>query len=208
MTEEDKIFGLIAAVEEHQEAAKAAIDGLAVERAALAQVVQGIRKAAGEAVAGAAKQSLAGASETAVAAFSEASKPFLQKVEDVADKADKAADRVKSAARWIGVKAVAFAVAVAVGCIVVVGLAAWISLAWEHHRANDLSAKAVQLRAQIAQERAQIEKERATVAELDKRDGKAKLNRCGPGRRLCVQVDTKAGTFGNGHATYMVIKGY
>lgn len=197
MTDEDTILGLIAAAEEHQRAAKIAIDGLAAERAALARAVQGVRAAAGEAVAGAARQSLAGASETAVAAFSKAAEPFTQKVEAVADKADKAADRVNSAARWIGAKAVA----VAVGCIIVVGLAAWGLVALERHQVSDLSAEAAQLREQIAQER-------ATVAELDKRGGKAKLNWCGPGRRLCVHVDTKAGTFGDGHATYMVIKGY
>ena len=191
MTEEDKIFGLIAVAEEHQKAAKAAIDGLAAERAAFAQAVQGIRKAAGEAVAGAAKQSLAGASETAVAAFSNASEPFTRKMEDVADKADKAADRVKSAARWIGVKAVAFAVAVAVGCIVVVGLAAWISLAWEHHRVSDLSAEAAQLREQIAQER-------DTVTELDKRGGRVHWDTCGG--RLCFEASSNQGTEGDGAA--------
>lgn len=194
MTHEDMILGLIAAAEEQQTAAKTAIDGLAAERAALARAVQGIRGA----VEGAARQALAGASETAVGAFTKAAEPFTQKVEDVANKASEAASRVNSAARWIGAKAVA----VTVGLIVVFGLASWISLAWEHHRVNDLSAEAAQLHAQIVQER-------ATVAELDKHGGKAKLNSCGSGR-LCVQVDTKAGKFsyGDGRPIYMVIKGY
>jgi hypothetical protein len=196
MNEEDKIFGLIAVAEEHQKAVNAAIDGLAAERAAFTQVVQGIQEAAGEAVAGAARQSLAGVAETAVGAFANASEPFMRDVRDVAAKAGEAAGQVNSAARWLGAKAVA----VAVGCIMVVGLAAWGFVALERHQVNDLSAKVADFRAQIAQEQ-------ATVAELDKRGGKAKLNWCGPGRRLCVQVDTKAGTFGNGHATYMVIKG-
>jgi cell division protein FtsB len=195
-------LGLIAAAEEQQTAAKTAIEGLAAERAALARAVQGIQKAAGEAVEGAARQALACASETAVGAFTKAAEPFTRKVEDVADKASEAAERVNSAARWIGVKAAVFALIFALVCIVVVSLAAWVSLAWEHHQVNDLSAKVVELRAQIAQER-------ATVAELDKHGGKAKLNSCGSGR-LCVQVDTKAGKFsyGDGRPIYMVIKGY
>ena len=198
MTHEDMILGLIAAAEEQQTVAKTAIDGLAAERAALARAVQGIRGAAEEAVEEAARQSLAGASETAVAAFSKASEPFKKEMREVADKASEAAARVRSAAGWIGAKAVA----VTVGLIVVFGLASWISLAWEHHRVNDLSAEAAQLHAQIVQER-------ATVAELDKHGGKAKLDSCGSGR-LCVQVDTKAGKFsyGDGRPIYMVIKGY
>lgn len=198
MTNEDTILGLIAAAEEQKKAVATAIEGLAAERAALARAVKGIRGDAEEAVEAAARQALAGASETAVAAFSEASEPFLQKVEEVADKASEAAVRVRSAAGWIGAKAIA----VTVGLIIVVCLTAWISLAWDHHRVSDLSAEAAQLRAQIAQER-------AIVAELDKRGGKAKLNSCGSGR-LCVQVDTKAGKFsyGDGRPTYMVIKGY
>ncbi len=105
MTGEDKIFGLIAVAEEHQKAVNAAIDGLAVERAALAQAVQGVRSAAGEAVASAARQSFADAAEMAVAAFSNASEPFTRDVRDVAAKVGEAAGQVNSAARWIGVKA-------------------------------------------------------------------------------------------------------
>ena len=63
------------------------------------------------------------------------------------------------AARWIGVKAVAVAVAVVVGCIVV-GLTTWNFVALERHLVGDQSGKAAQLRTQIAQER-------AAVAELD-----------------------------------------
>ncbi|MGC8495267.1 MAG: hypothetical protein ACP5SH_26425 [Syntrophobacteraceae bacterium] len=204
MTDEDTILGLIAAAEEHQRAAKTAIEGLAAERAALARAVQGIQKAAGEAVADAARQSLADASETAVAAFSKAAEPFTQKVEGVADKADKAANRVNSAAKWIGVKAVAFVV----GCIVVAGLAAWVSLAWEHHQVNDLSAKATDLQTQIVDLKTQIQQLREGAAVWGRKAGKATLRSCGPRGRLCVKVDTKAGTFGDKTGTYMIISGY
>ena len=55
MDEQQQIFGLMAVAEEHQKAVTAAIAGLAAERAALAkerallaQVAQGIQKAAGD----------------------------------------------------------------------------------------------------------------------------------------------------------------
>jgi hypothetical protein len=187
MTEEDKIFGLIAVAEEHQKAVTTGIEGLAAERAALARAVKGLRGAAEEALEEAARQSLAGASETAVAAFSKASEPFKKEMREVADKASDAAARVRSAAGWIGVKAVA----VTVGLIVIVGLTASISLAWEHHRVSDLSAEAAQLRSQIAQER-------VTVAELDKRGGRVHWDTCGG--RLCFEASSNQGTEGDGAA--------
>ena len=194
MTDEDTILGLIATAEEYQRAAKIAIEGLAAERAALARAVQGIQKAAGEAVADAARQSLAGASQTAVAAFSKAAEPFTQKVEDVADKADKAAERVNSAARWINIKAAAFALASAVVCILVVCLAVRISVAWEEHRVNVLTEQAGELDAQIENLKAQIAQERATVAELTKRGGRVRWNTCGG--RLCFEASSNQGNPG------------
>jgi hypothetical protein len=49
---------------------------------------------------------------------------------------------------------------------------------------------------------------RDRAAAWEQHAGKAKLNSCGPRGRLCVEVDTRAGTFGDRRATYMVIKGY
>lgn len=194
MTDEDTFLGLIAPAEEHQRAAKIAIEGLAAERAALARALKGIRKAAGEAVAGAARHNpLPACPKTAVAAFSE-----------VADKASEAANKVNSAARWIGVKAVAFVL----GCIVVVVLASWISLAWEHHRVSDLSAEEAVLQTRIVDLKTQIQQLRERAAVWERKAGKATLRSCGPRGRLCVKVDTKAGTFGDNKGTCMIISGY
>ncbi len=211
MDAQQQLFGLVAIAKEHQKAVQAAIEGLtaehaalAVERAALERAVQGIQEAAGEAVEGAVRQSLAGVSETAVSAFSKATEPFTQKVEAVVDKANEAAKRVNRAARWIGAKAVALALSL----IIVVGLAAWISLAWEHHQVNDLSAKATDLQTQIVDLKTQIQQLRERAAVWERKAGKATLRSCGPRGRLCVKVDTKAGTFGDKTGTYMIISGY
>ncbi len=185
MEEQQQIFGLMAVAEEHQKAVKAAIDGLAAERAALArerallaQVAQGIQKATGEAVSAAVRQSLAGASETAVTAFTKAAGPFAGEVRKVAEQAGAAAEKVDRAAQWLGMKAVA----VAAGCIVVVGLAAWGIVAWERHEVVDLKK--------------QIAQERATVAMLAREGGRVRWNQCGG--HLCFEVSSNQGTYSNG----------
>ena len=185
MDGQQQIFGLMAVAEEHQKAAAAAIAGLAAERAALAkerallaQVAQGIQKAAGDAVSAAVRQSLAGASETAVTAFTKAAGPFAGEVRKVAEQAGAAAEKVDRAAQLLGMKAVA----VAAGCIVVVGLAAWGIVAWERHQVVDLKK--------------QIAQERAMVAELDKAGGRVVWSTCGG--RLCFEVSSNQGTYSNG----------
>lgn len=179
--DEQQIFGLMAIAEEHQKAVAAAIAGLTAERAALAkerallaQVAQGIQKATGEAVSAAVRQSLDGASETAVTAFTKAAGPFAGEVRKVAEQASAAAEKVDRAAQWLGMKAVA----VAAGCIVIVGLAAWGIVAWERHQVVDLKK--------------QIAQERATVAMLTKDGGRLVTNSCDG--RLCIEVSSNQGT--------------
>lgn len=183
--DEQQIFSMMALAEEHQKAVTAAIAGLAAERAALAkeraalaQVAQGIQKATGDAVNAAVRQSLAGVSETAVTAFTKAAGPFAGEVRKVAEQASAAAEKVDRAARWLGIKAFA----VAAGCIVIVGLAAWGIVAWERHQVVDLKK--------------QIAQERATVAELTKQGGHMRWNTCDG--RLCFEASSNQGTSSDG----------
>ena len=183
--DEQQIFSMMALAEDHQKAVTAAIAGLAAERAALAkeraalaQAVAGVTKAASDAVSAAVRQSLAGASETAVTAFTKAAGPFAGEVRKVAEQAGAAAEKVDRAAQLLGMKAVA----VAAGCIVVVGLAAWGIVAWERHQVVDLKK--------------QIAQERAMVAELDKAGGRVVWSTCGG--RLCFEVSSNQGTYSNG----------
>ena len=185
MDGQQQIFGLMAVAEEHQKAVAVAIDGLAAERAALAKerallarVAQGIQKAARDAVSVAVEESLTGASETAVTAFTKAAGPFAGEVRKVAEQAGAAAEKVDRAAQWLGLKAVA----VAAGCIVIVGLAAWGIVAWERHQVVDLKK--------------QIAQERATVAMLTKDGGRVRWSKCGG--RLCFEASSNQGTYSNG----------
>jgi hypothetical protein len=54
---------------------------------------------------------------------------------------------------------------------------------------------------------AEVEEQRASLEILQEKGGKAKLSLCGKEGRLCVQIDKKSGTYGNGE-NYMIIKGY
>ena len=106
----------------------------------------------------------------------------------------RAATGVRSAARWIGAEALA----VAVGCIIVVGLAAWGLVALGRHQVRDLSAEAAQLREQIAPEG-------ATVAELTKRGRRVRWNTCG--RRLCFEASSNQGNLYDFRSRWTTDKG-
>ena len=54
---------------------------------------------------------------------------------------------------------------------------------------------------------AEIAKLRAEVAHLEARGGKATLTVCGPEKRLCAEVDTKAEEYGE-RGQFRVLKGY
>lgn len=55
-----------------------------------------------------------------------------------------------------------------------------------------------------------IERERATINSLDANGGKAKLITCGDDRRLCVQIDAKAGILNlvDEKGSYGIVEGY
>ncbi len=202
MEAQQQLFGLMTVAEDQQKAIQAAIEGLvaerqalAKERAALAQAALTVQKAVGVAIGAAVRESMAGVSQTAVAAFAQAAGPFTREVQSIAKQAKAAAEEVAGAAQWLGLRAVG----VAVGCVVVVGLAAWGMVAWQRHEVDALMGQQAQLAAQVAQEQ-------ATVATLDQRGGRMDLQHCGTRRRLCVRVD-KATGYGK-DADYFVVHGY
>ncbi len=97
-----------------------------------------------------------------------------------ADRTNAAAEQVRQAAQWLGLKTMAFAAVM----IVVVSLAAWGFVAWERNEVDALTAQQAALQTQIAQEQ-------ATVAVLDKRHGKVQWTDCGG--RLCFEVNSNQG---------------
>jgi len=206
MDAQQQLFGMMAIAEEQQKAVKAAIDGLAAERAAVAKerasmaqvllavnnAAQGVRKAAGEAVATSVAESLSGASKAAAEALGEASKPVIDRLSGVVKAASNAEGRLNGAVAAFGWKWAMVAGSTAAGAIAALLLAAWISVGWQRHQVESLSAEVAELK--------------ATAADLAKRGGRATINVCGDKKRLCVRVDNNQ-NYGEGQ-DYYVLKGY
>ena len=207
MDTEQKLFGMMAVLEDQQKAVQAAIDGLAAERAStkkerefMAQVLLavkdaagGVRKAAGDAVADSVSKSLVGASEAAVEALGEAAKPVIGRLEGVARAVGGAEDRLNGAVASFGWKWATLAGGAAAGAILAVLLVAWISVGWQRHQVETLSEEVAQLK--------------ATAADLAKRGGRAELTVCGEKKRPCVRVDNNRESYGEGR-DYFVLRGY
>ena len=206
MDAQQQLFGMMAIAEEQQKAVKAAIDGLAAERvavakerAAMAQVLlavnnaaQGVRKAAGEAVATLVAESLSGASKAAAEALGEASKPVIDRLAGVVKAASNAEGRLNGAVAAFGWKWAMVAGSTAAGAIAALLLAAWISVGWQRHQVESLSAEVAELK--------------ATAADLAKRGGRIELTACGDKKRLCTRVETDT-PFGK-NSDYFILKGY
>lgn len=207
MDAEQQLFGMMTVLQDQQKAVQAAIDGLAAERAAtvkerafMAQVLVavkdaagGVRKAAGDAVAASVTESLAGASEAAAKALGEAAKPVIGRLESVVRAASSAEGKLNGAVAAFGWKWAMVAGGAAAGGILTVLLVAWISVGWQRHQVETLSAEVAELQ--------------ATADSLAKRGGRADLTTCGEKKRLCVRVDNNREAYGDGR-DYFILKGY
>ncbi len=185
MDDHDKLGAMFAVMEEQQAAVKAAIAGMAQERKALAAAIDSIKGTAGtlqqttgDAAARAVADSIGQAPKTAVAALNQAVGAL-----------DEAAGKVSGAGAWLTFK-VAAAVA-GVGLVLVLamyGLGRFM-LPGEAERKEVESLRV---------EKAQLE---ANIADLAKRGGRIKLDRCGPANRLCVEITPAQGE-GQGQANF------
>lgn len=199
-TQEERLYGLMEIAERQQAAVKAMLDGLAVERKALAQERQALadKIAALEVgINGAAKQaiteSLANVATEGVAAVKTATDPLLAKLNRVEVKAfsvEAALQRIISAAGW---RLLARLGALVVVLVLAGWLAGMVIVWWEDHRISDL-------RDQISQ----LEANRDTFV---KAGMLGKISLCGQHSRPCIAVDENAGTYGSA-GDYRVIKGY
>lgn len=177
----DDLSKLYGAALEQQEAVKAAVDGIAQERAKLVGAIEAIKnasssiqKATGDAASRAITETLGKAPKTATDALGVATEAL-----------DDAADRVRDAGAWISWKfALVFALAGAVAVATNYAIGRFTLPDRAEIEAN--RAELVQLQA----EKAELE---ANIAALAKRGGRIKLSTCGPANRLCVQITPKQG---------------
>lgn len=202
---EQKLYSLMVVAEEHQKAVKAAIDGLAIERAALskervalaqatdsvgtaaadvrkaaAAVLPTAQRAVSDAVGASVRESMVGATQVAADALEKATQPIIVRLSEVIKVASEAEGSMRNAAAWFAWRWVAVA---AIG-LAVVCLAAYASLAWQMHQAELLDEQKAVLTAEIAQLT-------ASVDALEKRGGKLVTSTCGG--RLCFEASTNQG---------------
>ncbi len=185
MDDHDKLGAMFAVMEEQQAAVQVAIAGMAQERKAMVAVIESIKdtsgtlqKATGDAAARAVVESIGQAPKTAVTALNQAVRAL-----------DEAAGQVHSAGAWLTFKAAA--------CVAGVGLVMVLAVYALGHFMLPSEADRQEV-AQLRAEKAQLE---ANIANLAKRGGRIKLERCGPANRLCVEI-TPAQAEGQGQADF------
>lgn len=221
----DEVFALMRAAKDQQQAVDKALQGLAIERAAIAadraalskaagaltetaaqvtkaaaDTVPALQKAAGAAVDGAVKASLAGAADVAASALNTAARPVVKQLTGAAGAVSEAESRLQEAVASFGWKWAALAGGAAVAVLAAVLVAAWAMVAWQRSEVAELEQQRAALAADVAQLQANAEAWAKTAP-------RAKLDRCGDQARLCVRIDTQAGAFGK-NGDLAVIKGY
>ena len=195
---EKKLHTLMVLAEEHQQAVKAAIDGLAVERAAMAKeyvalaqaiadvrkavaaVVPAAQKAAGHAVGASVRESFEGAAQMATDALEKAAQPVIDSLSGVVKAANEAEGSMRNAGAWFAWKWVAVAAAGLAG----VCLVAYAALAWQLHQVERLGEEKAALAAEITPLQTNVDA-------LEKRGGKLITSTCGG--RLCFEASSNQG---------------
>ena len=198
MDAQQQLFSLMLLAEEQQKAVKTAIDGLAKERAAVAQAaasvasvasdvkraaaesIPAMQRAVSEAVGASVRESLAGASDTAAKALGAAAQPVIGSLSNVVQAAHQAESSMRNAAAWFSFKWVALAAA---GMVGVCGMA-YASLAWQLYQIEGLRHQKAELEADVAQMQ-------ANVAVLEKKGGRIVISTCGG--RICIMASTNQG---------------
>jgi hypothetical protein len=189
METQNQLFPLMEAAEQQQKAVQKAIDGLAAERLAMAQVIPSINRvtdnveSAGMMAIQTIKRGAAEAVDAGVtAAMTKATRPAVEQLTSVVSAAHQAEASMRNAGQWFAWKWVA----VAAGGMLALVLTAWLTLLWPLYQITELTAEVAQLQ--------------ANANDLAKRGGRIVLHTCDG--RLCVEVakdgrewhDTKTGT--------------
>lgn len=200
---EQELFGLMAVAQEQQKAAVVAIERLEAQRAGLEHTVEQARAAVREmemagkasaliiekatrtAVSEAVSSALVAVRDETVKTLGGSVKPAVNALDGVTARALQAEQRLNQAAasfswQWGALWAGTAALLLLVVLAVVLILVP--------------SPK-------------EIARLRAEVANLEARGGKAVLTVCGPEKRLCAEIDTKAEEYGE-HGQFRILKGY
>lgn len=217
MSDEEKLYALMAIAEEQQAVAQRAIEGLVAERerfaqqrAALAKMIrelgqtaekaaEAMQTAAGAALQGAADKSVTLVSLAVAEAFKRSLSPAVANLTTIVENAAGAERQIRSALAGFSWRSMMIVSAIVTGVLLAIWFAGMVSISWQRHQIDNLG-----------QERAALEHEVRTLREqssdIAKRGGRIKLVTCGDQQRLCAEVDLKA-RYGE-RGEYFVLKGY
>jgi len=185
MDEQQKIMSMMVLAEDQQKAAQTTLDALGQQIKGMASIIRTETRAGMLEIEG-----------KTVSAFQGHEKAIGKAVND----AHGAAEAIQESIKSVGWKLALVAFLAAFGAIAAFAIGAYGLVAWQSYQVRSLASE----KADLVQEVARLE---AAAADFAKRAGKANLITCGDQRRLCVEIDTKAGGFGE-HGQYAIIKGY
>lgn len=185
MDEKQKLFGLMAVVEQQQKMLDATLAKLEAERAAMSKERGALQQTVHQSV----KQSMSGVADTVSQALQAAIKPSTETLTDSVRSAYEASnqlsasmDRVQSAWTWR-------ILWLSVGVLLIVGLSAWGLVWWERSQIEDMKVTRQTLQADI-------NRMQPIVRDLEKRGGKLVWNNCGG--KWCLQVEPQTWHDGKG----------
>lgn len=200
---EQELFGLMAIAQEQQKAAAVALEQLEAQRTELDRTITRakaavlemekaghasaliIEKATRIAVSEAVGNALGDVRDQAKAALGDSVGPAVRALEGATGRAEKAGDDLQDAAgsvswKWVGICTFA-------SCMLLVTVIG-------------VSMLLVPTPGKIAELRANAEY-------LEAKGGKVNLTYCGPSKRLCAEIDTKADAWGE-NSQFRILKGY
>ncbi len=197
---EERLYGLMEIAERQQAVVQRVLNGLAEERAALAQERQKVAAEAAaleervrDAVRATVTTALAQVGEDGVAAVREATQPLLEDVVGLADGVTVAEAALRRIVSWASWRLLGRIVALMAGLMLLGWLSSTAVVWWDGRTVS-------QLRGEIAMMR-------GNHAAWVKKGMLDKLSSCGPERRPCVAINQGAGAYGK-DGDYRVLKGY
>jgi hypothetical protein len=197
---EERLYGLMEIAEQQQAAVQRALNGLAEERAALAQERQklaaeasGLEERVRGAVSAAVATALEQVGKEGVAMVREAAKPLLEDVAGLAGGMAVAEEALRRIVAWASWRLLGWIVALTVGLMLLGWLSSTAVVWWD--------------RTTVSQLRGEIAMLQANHAAWVKKGMLDKIIRCEPGNRPCVAINQSAGAYGKS-GEYRVLKGY
>ena len=197
---EERLYGLMEIAERQQAVVQRALNGLAEERAALAQERQKLAEEAAtlearvrEAVSAAVTTALEQVGKDGVAEVRKAAEPVLEDVAGLAGDVAVAEEALRRIVSWASWRLLGRIVALTVGLMLFGWLSSTAVVWWD--------------RTTVSQLRGEIAMLQANHAAWVKAGMLDKLARCGSNNRPCVAINQSAGAYGKS-GEYRVLKGY